>query len=175
MENLKKLLDTYGRYLVSLTNKETDVKKNFSAMKEIIERDAAPWLKKHMLQDALINTLRFNSEKYKEVEASSRIKLLMNASSDGTNLLTVVDRVANSLKADGTEGFSWLPTLYKYFRPENLNELNRMEMELGHMHKNSMVSDTHYQCVVQNVFNPRKTEFNLKETKAQAELEAALT
>ena len=179
MEKLQKVLDTYKRYLDSLTNKETDVKKNYAAMKAVTERDAAPWLKKHMLQDCFINSLRFNRSKFQEIEPSTRIKKLMDASSDGTKLLAEVENVKLSLQADGAEGFTWLPTLYTYFRPTTRFELQTMGTELEQMHNIGLCSERDFKCVKENVFLPKLEQFTLKEKQEtkysnQEELELAL-
>lgn len=169
MKKLQDVLDTYGRYLDTLKNKETDVKKNYSAMKAFIEQNCEEWLKKHMFQDAFINTLRFNRGQYNLVEPSSRIKLLMDSND-------FVDRVKTSLKASDREGFSWTPTLYKYFRPKDEFELASMEMELEQMNNIGLVAPIDYKLVKENIFNPKRQYFQRlekQETKSQ-EMEIVL-
>ena len=168
MEKLTKVLDTYGRYLKSLKNKETDVKTNYSAMKAFVEQNCDEWLRKHMLQDAFINSLMFNRGQYNLVEPSSQIKKLMKAKSE-EELIEAVSKVKLNLSGETHEGFSWLPTLYKYFNPNDHFELNSMKMELGQMHKLGLVSQSDHQCVVMNVFIPREYRFKQELKNAMAE------
>jgi uncharacterized protein YqgQ len=174
MEKLQKVLDTYARYLNSLKKEETDIKTNYSAMKSVIERDCDEWLKKHMLQDSIINSLRANRKKYDDIKPSSRIQLLMDSSDN-------IGRVEQSIvipKADGEKEirFSWLPTLYQYFNPQNMIELHSMEKELQQLHSIGLISDTDYLLVDNNVFRTRSYKFNQEEIKGlyKEELETAL-
>lgn len=174
METLQKVLDTYTRYLNSLKKEETDIKTNYSAMKSVIEKDCEEWFKKHMLQDSIINSLRANRKKYDDIKPSSRIQLLMDS-------LDNIGRVKQSIvipKADGEKEirFSWLPTLYQYFNPQNMIELHSMEKELQQLHSIGLISDTDYLLVDNNVFRTRSYKFNQEEIQGlyKEELETAL-
>ena len=176
MEKLQKVLDTYGRYLNSLKVEGADVKKNYLAMKTVIQMECEPWFMKHMLQDCFINALRFNRGLYDQIEPSCRVQLLMDS-------LENVDRVKRSFKADSTDGFSWLPLLYKYFNPRDIEETNSMRAELEQMLNNGLVSNTDFQAVEMNVLAPREWYYNhgglygkksLEESIAQELLVAAL-
>ena len=176
MEKLQKVLDAYSRYLLALKNEETDglaIKTYYGAMKTVIEKDCEEWLKKHMLQDSYINCLRSNRKKYEDIKPSSRIQMLMDD-------ICSIGRVKESIvipMADGEKEirFSWLPTLYNYFNPQNLEELNSMQNELMQMRSIGIVSDTDCLLVDNNVFKPRGYKFNKEELEGifKEELEVA--
>ena len=161
MEKLQKVLDAYTRYLNSLKKDGTDIKKNYSAMKTVIERDCEEWFKKHMLQDSIINSLRANRQKYDDIKPSSRIQLLIDSQD---NLKKVKQSIVIKKAYDSTEiRFSWLPTLYNYFNPIHKSEGLEMWEELKKMYSIGLVSDTDYQLLCENVFRMDRLERLSKE------------
>lgn len=179
MEKMRNLIDAYKKYLDSLRNEVTDdvaIKTYYSAMKIAIQDNCEEWLKKHMLQDSFINCLRANRGKTVDVKPSSRIQLLMESLDE--NLGRVKKSIVLQKEVDGEKveevRFSWLPTLYDYFNPKTLLELEEMEKELNQMHSVDLVSDEDYSAIVHMVFNTFKGELQRLSNAPEKELIVAL-
>lgn len=77
---LRTVLSAYDRYLNSLKKKESDVERNFKAMKDFIcvHCDNEEF-KNHWVQDAFLNMLRSTNLKYDEIKPSSALTLLVKS------------------------------------------------------------------------------------------------
>ena len=156
-KELQTLVSTYSRYINSLKVEGADIKKNHSSMRKYINEHSPMWLNGHMIQDCYINCLRAYHNK--PLEVSSIIKELMDTNcgeesvSRAERQLTIVTKLQDdSERTEYRE--SWLPSLYKYFRPHNQEELDYMATELEKMNDKGLISPSDFWSVRELVLNP---------------------
>lgn len=145
-KDLQTLVSVYTRYINSLKAEGADTRGNYTKMKEYINNNSPIWLKGHMLQDCYVNCLRAYHKK--PLEASYIIKLLMDTNCSDETLTKAQMQLSIVTKDKPTEyRNSCLPTLYKYFRPSNEEELEYMKAELEKMKDKGLISPSDYWSV----------------------------
>lgn len=118
-EALKKVLDTYTRYLNSIKKKETDIDINYTAMKRFLTEHCEKPFRNHIVQDAYVNYLRSSNSNYAEIKPSSVIALLMKSQDD-------FEKVVEAMEEKELEEAEFKETKERYFKA--LDELNFKEL-----------------------------------------------
>lgn len=153
MKDSKELVSVYARYINSLKADGADIKNYCDKMTEYINAHCEEWIKLHLLQDCLTNSFRALHNKIDAIAPS----ILLGELIDTNCSEEAVKHCKTQLEAHPLE---WgLPTFYKYFNPENEEELDYMFKELEIFKATRLITDSNYQAVLDLVLKPSASRF----------------
>ena len=160
MLELGTIVSTYERYLEALKDSSADAIEKFKKMDSFLNRNCEEWIRGFLIQDCYFNALRARHNKISTIEPSPIIAelIITNCSDEAVGKAKYI-----LIRSKDTEEKSylnsWTPTVYKYFRPSNKEELDYMKEELDDMRIKGLVSENDYYGAKELILNAvEKTE-----------------